>query len=141
TTSVQIDDVEASFVFMADSVRWATIPQAARDGRILVTNPGGSDLSSEILHVGPLVDVPEPAPLGLTLSSAEPNPGSGDIHWWLSLPGTRRVRATVFDAFGARVTSIVNADWSAGRRSVVWDGRTSRGTLAGPGMYFLHVRV
>jgi len=51
------------------------------------------------------------------------------------------VHASVFDAAGARVATIVNAEWPAGRHPILWDRRNERGRRVGAGVYFVEVEV
>src|SRR5204863_773813 len=97
--------------------------------------------SPEIFPVGPLTGVPEPAALRVALGVAEPNPSSGVVRWVLSLPDRSRVHATVFDAAGARVATIVNAEWPAGRHAILWDRRNERGRRVGAGVDFVEVEI
>jgi hypothetical protein len=42
---------------------------------------------------------------------------------------------------GRLVARIAGRRWEAGTWSVPWDGRTTRGTAAAPGIYFVQMRV
>lgn len=80
-----------------------------------------------------------PERLALALRGA--HPARPPVALELSLPAASVVRADVFDARGARVRELVRASFVAGRHSLVWDGRLSRGEAAAPGVYLIRART
>ena len=71
-----------------------------------------------------------------TLYPPHPNPfnPSTTIEYDIVAPG--HVTLAVFDVRGARVATLVDADQSAGTRSLVWNARDQRGTPLASGVYF-----
>lgn len=72
----------------------------------------------------------------LTLRQAVPNPftESTVIYYFLSAPSG--VRLSVHDVSGRRVAQLVDELKSAGNHAITWNGVTSTGTRAAPGVYF-----
>ncbi len=56
------------------------------------------------------------------------------IAFELAVRGSAKL--TVFDATGRRITELINGEFDAGRRAVVWDGSDARGRAVGSGVYF-----
>ena len=59
-------------------------------------------------------------------------------------PGLRRdvpVRVDLYDVSGRRVRTLFDAERSAGRGSVAWDGRLADGRTAASGVYFVRLRA
>jgi len=69
-----------------------------------------------------------------------PNPSTGEVTFWLDLPGTGSVEADVFHSDGRLVRRFAQ-DREAGRHSWIWDGRDSRGRWVTPGVYLVRVRA
>lgn len=76
----------------------------------------------------------------LTLS-ATPNPSRGDVHlaWSTTEPGDATL--DVFDVSGRRVARLHEARVAAGAHVSRWDGRTSSGRAAAPGVYTAVLRT
>lgn len=73
----------------------------------------------------------------LALSVPMPNPSRGRAQVTLDLPGAARVDIAVFDAAGRRVTTLLEGDIPAGRRSLIWDGTDARGRRVNAGVYWM----
>jgi len=72
--------------------------------------------------------------------SAFPNPArSTKISF--SLPRKDDVELGVYDVLGRRVAVLARGKMPAGAYSKQWDGRDDSGRKAGPGVYFLRLRV
>jgi hypothetical protein len=82
-----------------------------------------------------------PVPTVLALHPARPNPFNPSTTLRFDLPEARRVDLGIYDIAGHQVRALVAGDLTAGRHSVVWDGRTDRGLTAGSGVYFVRLRV
>jgi cytochrome c peroxidase len=68
------------------------------------------------------------------------NPGRGDVVLELDLPGTAAVEGFVYDASGRLVATLrSDAPVATATRRFVWDGRSTAGTSAAPGVYFVRV--
>ena len=73
-----------------------------------------------------------------------PNPSSGDVRLEFRIPGElrgQRLDAGIFDIQGRRVHAVASGPVSATAVDVTWDRRMESGGVAGPGVYFLRVRV
>jgi hypothetical protein len=66
-----------------------------------------------------------------------PFSGSGRVEFELAEPS--RVELAVYDVTGKRVAMLVDRRLEAGRHSRTWDGRDSRGHVAGAGVYFVRL--
>ncbi len=82
--------------------------------------------------------VPPVAPALGFASMPAPNPTRSGIAFRYALPAAGHARATVLDAQGRRVATLVDADMPAGTWHVSWDGRIQNAPAA-PGVY--HVRL
>jgi hypothetical protein len=90
-----------------------------------------------VATVHPQVGIDEPIlPGTLSLSQNYPNPFNPSTSITYSIPTKSHVELTVFDITGARVTTLVSADKSAGTYRVVFDGRDDSGQLVSTGTYF-----
>ena len=67
-----------------------------------------------------------------------PNPFRVTTALHYTVPPSTPVRATVYNASGARVRALANAVVS-GAGSIAWDGRTQAGDRAPAGVYFVHI--
>jgi hypothetical protein len=102
----------------------------------------GSDLYGASIHVDGAVDVPRAlAPVRVTLGAPRPNPAHAGTSMSLDLTASGRVDVDVLDCAGRKVRSLLSETLPAGRREVAWDGRTDRGSMSGPGVYFVHARI
>jgi outer membrane protein assembly factor BamB len=79
---------------------------------------------------------PQPSPSGPRLACF-PNPFSSRLSVSFSLPAPGRAAVTVYDIAGRRVRSLCEGTFSAGRHSVVWNGRMDGGRRAPAGMYLV----
>ena len=68
--------------------------------------------------------------------SAYPNPFNPETTVRYTVPAKGRVTLDVFDARGAHVATLVDAERDAGAHTVTWNGRDHRGTASGSGVYF-----
>jgi photosystem II stability/assembly factor-like uncharacterized protein len=88
------------------------------------------------------VNVPPAAsPVMLSLSAPRPNPSREQVRLALELSRPGHARVQVFDAFGRRVTTLMERDLPAGRHPLSWDGRDARGRRTSPGAYFVRAAV
>jgi hypothetical protein len=77
----------------------------------------------------------------LALGAARPNPFASATRVALSLGRAARVSASVHDASGRRIRTLVDDFVAAGERALSWDGRDESGRDAAPGVYFLRVET
>jgi hypothetical protein len=85
-------------------------------------------------------DVPPGAASRVTLGPAQPNPFRGRVSATLRLPTEGHVEAAIYDAAGRRVRRLF-AGPRSGVVEIAWDSSRDDGRAAGPGLYFLRVRV
>jgi plastocyanin len=70
-----------------------------------------------------------------------PNPSGETFSFRYAVSAPGHVRATVLDAQGRRVATALDDDVPAGTFESRWSGRTSAGTLAPAGAYFLRLEI
>jgi hypothetical protein len=71
----------------------------------------------------------------LAFARVQPNPVASAAHLTFGLPRGARVELGIVDVRGREVATLVSDQVPAGWHSVVWDGRTTSGRKAGPGVY------
>ena len=76
-----------------------------------------------------------PQSLKLELGPNVPNPFNPSTTIPFTIPSAGRVTITIYDVSGARVRTLVNAEYQPGTHSVVWDGRNDAGATVGSGVY------
>jgi len=87
---------------------------------------------------GGMAPAPEAAAAGFT---AHPNPFASGMRVEFTLARPEPVRLAVYDSEGRIVARLVSAVLPAGRHEQAWNGVTTRGTLAAPGVYLLRLEV
>lgn len=92
-------------------------------GSVTVQDPAGTD------------DLPQQAE-GPRILGAAPNPFSPRTVVSIELPAAGRTRVDVFRIDGSRVTTLIDADLSAGIHSIPWDGRAADGVEVPSGLYY-----
>jgi hypothetical protein len=75
------------------------------------------------------------------LKGVAPNPSAGPVQIQFAVGEPGAVAFEVLDMAGRVVARIPGRRWEAGTWSVGWDGRSSRGTQAAPGIYFVQMRM
>lgn len=75
-------------------------------------------------------------PLAFSLEPPSPNPSRGALVLAFTLPSEGRVSFAIHDAQGRVVRSLAEGVRPAGTHRIAWDGRTSEGRTASPGVYF-----
>ena len=94
--------------------------------------------NDRVLRIAPsVVGVPEATESRLV--SAYPNPFSSNMTLSYALKLSGPISITLFDTSGRRVGSLLEAWKPAGRHSVDWDGRDSRGNEVAAGVYVVRV--
>jgi plastocyanin len=96
-------------------------------GVVIVSNPA---------DVGPI----SRWPLGFTLEPT-PNPTTAGARFGFALRQSGLARAEVFDVRGRLVAVVLGRELAAGPHDAAWDGRTSMGTRASAGIYYLRLRL
>ncbi len=80
-------------------------------------------------------------PAAFALYGGAPNPFTRSTVLAFDLPRAAQVRLEVFDVNGRRVRTLLSEPKSAGRHSVVWDGRDDRGSIAPAGVYLTRAQT
>jgi len=79
--------------------------------------------------------------LVLALDQNYPNPFNPTTTIGFTLPEKQHVTLSVYNVAGQRVATLVDRVMTEGRKSVTWDGRTSRGGPVSTGVYFCRLQV
>ena len=72
--------------------------------------------------------------------SAYPNPFNPETTIRYTVPIKGHAALDVFDARGAHVVTLVDAETEAGAYAVAWNGRDDRGRAVSSGVYFARLR-
>jgi hypothetical protein len=120
-----------------------TSPANAYYGVALVNDNGLSGTYLvRVVTAGAPVGVGDGVPAAATgLRGVVPNPSAGQVQIRFAVREPGAVAFDVVDMAGRVVARIPGRRWEAGTWSVAWDGRTSRGTQAAPGIYFVQMRM
>lgn len=94
------------------------------------------------------VDAPDPTgppsagvPRVARILPATPNPTGSAVRLSFELPNERAVAIRVYNVAGALVRTLAHGSYPAGRHAVIWDGRSSGGSLVGQGLYVVRIRL
>jgi hypothetical protein len=74
-------------------------------------------------------------------SSAHPNPTRGASTLAFALAEDADTQLEVYDVTGARVRTLANGRWPAGRHAVEWRGDDDQGRRVAPGVYLVRFRA
>ncbi len=75
-------------------------------------------------------------PRGICIFGNHPNPFNPSTSIEFSLPAPGAARLAVYDITGRTVRELLSASLSAGKHSVVWDGKDGAGRPSASGVYF-----
>ena len=78
---------------------------------------------------------------GATLHAPAPNPARGVVRLAVEMGAEGPLELDILDLAGRRVTRLASGRWPAGEATFRWDGRTSDGHLAPPGVYRARMRA
>jgi hypothetical protein len=138
TLPIQFDDSGATL----DSTYTATLVLTDSDEGL----PGALSMPPlTVLLAARATGDPLRAPGGATQPAATrvyppyPNPLTGTSTVRFDLARATRARLEVFDLTGRRVALLAQRQFEPGQFEVRWDGRTSDGPPAGPGLYFVRL--
>ena len=88
------------------------------------------------------VDEPvETLPKAFALKQNFPNPFNPITSIAFEMPSAQNVRMTVYNMLGQSVKTLVNDHRSAGRYTILWDGRDDAGHMVGSGVYFYQIQA
>ena len=93
--------------------------------------------ASATVVIGAPIVVDAAARLEFRLTSMGPNPGSGPVRIGFALRQAGAIEIAVFDVQGRRVATLARGPWPAGAHELEWNGGTSGGGAAPPGLYVL----
>jgi hypothetical protein len=88
-------------------------------------------------------DSPEPAadPAETVLFRSRPNPFHHETVIAYSLAAAGPIKLTIFDIAGRAVRTLADGQQTAGRHSLVWDGRSDAGQMVSSGFYFCRLQA
>ena len=96
----------------------------------------------EVVIQDPSTDAEErPAPARFKLYQSVPNPFNPVTSISFDLPDPQQVMIVVFAVDGRRITTLIDSRMTAGRHSVVWDGRNDSGRPVASGVYFYRIKA
>jgi hypothetical protein len=78
----------------------------------------------------------DPLPERFALAVAGTHPARVPVALELALPEARDVRVDIFDLRGARVATLADGRFAAGRHRIEWNGADRGGGVVPPGVYF-----
>jgi hypothetical protein len=93
------------------------------------------------LAIGATGTTPQADPDYLVVGPAFPTPSRGRVSIRFEVRSTENVTVAVYDIEGRRVATLLQEPVRPGTQETRWDGRTSRGDQAPPGVYFCEVRT
>jgi hypothetical protein len=105
---------------------WFVLVQQATSGNTALASRGQSETTLQ---------------LAFALGQSEPNPFARSTTIRFELPRRNRVKLVVLDLQGRTVASLADAEFSAGRHAVNWDGRSKDGFQMPAGIYFYRMEA
>jgi hypothetical protein len=107
---------------------------------LVAATHGRSQWKFALWPVGVAVGEPS-ATARLALSGPTPNPSRSDVRFILDVSRPGHANATIYDAMGRRVATLLDGSVAAERRALAWNGRDDAGRLARAGAYYLRVAL
>lgn len=123
----------AEFWVPHSSMLKAIVPEGAKTGLIIVRTRVDLAYTSTAFRVAWQPSEP------FYVAPPWPNPSWGAVSLRFSTAVDAAVRVQVFDASGRSVASLVNAPLPPGEHVAQWNGRSSSGARAAPGVYLIQV--
>ena len=107
----------------------------------VVTRSGNADIYAQrVTGQGAVTGVDAIVAPTLTLSRPWPSPSRSGVSLAFDQPAASVVSATVFDAAGRRVrTLLAETTYTAGRHTFSWDGRREDGESVPNGVYWIAI--
>jgi hypothetical protein len=104
-------------------------------------NPGCGQIGAYPVGCGPSTDAElgGEVPGAIALLPVHPNPGASEIVIAFELPEPRVVRLEVFDVGGRLVKALVDGQWTGGRHTLAWNGRSAAGRPVAAGAYYIRM--
>jgi len=131
------------FTFRARVTASISIGDLNEDGwPDLVTADASNGSVSVLLNATGALEVPVPRPVaGLRLATPHPNPSDAGVVMRFALERESAVTLRIVDVAGRTVRTTTWREAPAGEHVWRWDGATSTGVRAGPGIYFVELRA
>ena len=98
----------------------------------------GTESGTQLLFVTDAITTPA---AGLTLYQNHPNPFNPSTTFSFYLPERCRVTLTVYDAAGAEICRLVDAELEAGPYTEEWNGLNTAGERVSSGVYFYSLKA
>lgn len=127
--------------FADPSIRWNPSTSTSLKTKPLVIAPTAKKDSTKTPVEIPSKETKESIPTVFTCAQNRPNPFVRSTTINYGLPKDSDVNLTVFNIAGQAVKTLVNANQSAGFRSVNWDGSNNAGVQMPQGIYFYVFRA
>lgn len=113
---------------------------------LVVHKAGSADLAASgsyqlVVGTNTTDGAPAAGPAATRLAAPYPNPFRADAAVRFDLARAGGVRLEVYDLRGARVRTLAEGRWEAGRHSVPWDGRDDGGRPVSPGIYLVRMQA
>jgi len=80
-------------------------------------------------------------PTKFALKQNYPNPFNPTTSIAFEMPAEQDVRLSVYNMLGQNIRTLVSDHRSAGRYTVLWDGRDDSGNMVGSGVYFYNIQA
>jgi 5'-nucleotidase/UDP-sugar diphosphatase len=80
-------------------------------------------------------------PQAFELHQNYPNPFNPETQISYSLPEDEQVRLTIYNVLGQRIKVLVDEHQSAGKQTVIWNGRNENGEKVSSGVYFYKLQA
>lgn len=85
-------------------------------------------------------DQAEGLPFAYELKTNHPNPFNPLTIIEFAIPVRSHVRILVYDLLGRKIRTLVDKEHSAGRHTIIWNGRKNNGEPAASGIYFYTIK-
>ncbi len=120
-----------------DSIQLTYVPGAAPFGRLIF-----DDLRlADEFPLGTTGSGKAPLPGAFALYPNVPNPFNPTTTISYQLPEDATVHLIVYDLLGRQIRTLVQTNQTAGRKSVVWDGKDTFGRVVSVGMYVVSLQA
>lgn len=86
-------------------------------------------------------DEQETIPYDLVLKQNYPNPFNAETVIEYELPSATRIKVSVYNILGRRVTTLIDQVQKAGCHKISWDGTNKRGASVSSGIYFYEIQA
>jgi len=94
---------------------------------------------------GTITGIDEPnykaLPTRFGLSQNYPNPFNPSTKFEVTLPKASHLQVAIYNLLGQKIATLVDEVRPSGTYTITWDGRTSAGTVANTGVYFVKMQT